>query len=167
MIKYCRENLLQIKNLTDNISDENYHKPIDILFSASIGQHIRHALEFYFCLFEGLESKVVNYDTRKRQNDIESYSSVASEVIDVILKRLNQIESNQKLEIKANYTSDDNDEVCMYSTLYRELGFCLEHCIHHQAFVKTGLRDINQLHLVNKNFGVAPSTLRNQKKCVQ
>ncbi len=167
MISYCQDNLLQIKNLTQNISAIDYQKPCEVLFSSSIGQHIRHALEFYLCLFKGLERKIVNYDERKRQIDIESSPEVATQIIEHIIDKLNQIDQNRTVEIKANYTSDDNDEVCMHSSLYRELGFCLEHTIHHQALVKTGLKELNCLKLVSPNFGVAPSTLRNQKQCVQ
>jgi len=167
MISYCQDNLFQIKSLTNKISNEVYQKPCEILFQATLGQHIRHALEFYLCLFKGLEKQVVNYDDRKRQHDIEISPEVASQIIKQIINKLNNIESNKKLEIKANYTSDDNDDICMHSSLYRELGFCLEHCIHHQALVKSGLKELNGLHLVSSDFGVAPSTLRNLKQCAQ
>ena len=167
MIEYCKDNLLQIKNLTTQISDENYQKPCEILFESSVGQHIRHALEFYLCLFKGVKDEVVNYDERKRQHEIESCPDIASEVIDHIIGELNKIDKNKTIEIKANYTSEDDDEVCMHSSLYRELGFCLEHCIHHQALVKSGLKELGCLNLVNTSFGIAPSTLRNQKQCVQ
>lgn len=167
MISYCQDNLLQIKNLTDKISDEYYKKPCEILFQSSLGQHIRHALEYYLCFLKGLKDQVINYDERKRQHDIETSPEVASQVIDHIVKKLNKIESNKKLEIKANYTTDEDDEICMHSSLYRELGYCLEHCIHHQALVKIGLKELNCLHLVSPDFGIAPSTLRNLKQCAQ
>lgn len=167
MISYCKDNLLQIKHLTNNITEEYYQKPCENLFQTSLGQHIRHALEFYLCLFKGMETQVINYDERKRQRNIESSPTVATEVIDSIINKLDQIESNKSLEIKANYTSDDDDEICMHSSLYRELGFCLEHCIHHQALVKSGLKELECLYMVSPDFGVAPSTLRNQKLCAQ
>ncbi len=167
MTEYCIDNLKQIKDLTQNISDIEYQKPCQTLFKSSVGQHIRHALEFYICLFKGLEDKIVNYDERKRQIDLQSQPEVASRVIDEIINQIETIKTNQSIEVKANYTSDDDDEVCMYSSLYRELGFCLEHCIHHQALVKTGLKELNCLNLVDQSFGIAPSTLRNLKQCVQ
>jgi len=167
MIPYCKDNLLQVKNLTSKIDKDDFKKPCDILFQSTIGQHIRHALEFYLCLFKGLDKQIVNYDERKRQYDIETCPEIASKVIEDIICQLNTIKQNQSLEIKANYTSDDDDEVCMTSSLYRELGFCLEHCTHHQALVKSGLKELNCLDLVDQNFGVAASTLRNQKACAQ
>lgn len=167
MISHCKNNLLQIKNLTIKIDKENYKKPCAVLFQSTIGQHIRHALEFYLCLLEGLDSHIVNYDERKRQYTIENCPNMAAEVIETIISKLNTINQNQFLEIKANYTSDYDVEICMKSSLYRELGVCLEHSIHHQAIVKSGLKELDCLNLVNHNFGVAPSTIRNQKKCAQ
>ena len=167
MVENCIDNLKQIKDLTQNISDVEYRHSCRTLFNSSIGQHIRHALEFYICLFRGLECNIVNYDERERQHDLESQPEIALEVINNIIKQLNTVLSNQKIEVKANYTSKEDDEVCMHSSLYRELGFCLEHCIHHQALVKTGLKELDCLHLVDQSFGVAPSTLRNQNQCAQ
>lgn len=167
MTPHCKDNLLQIKYLTRRISDQDYQKSCEILFNTSLGQHIRHALEFYLCLFEGIEDGVVNYDNRKRERKIESCPKVASNIIDDIIKKLNKIEKNCKLVIKANYTHDSDEEICMQSSIYRELGYCLEHCIHHQALVKVGLKELDCLNLVSPDFGVAPSTLRSLKPCVQ
>jgi uncharacterized damage-inducible protein DinB len=167
MIAYCLNNLFQIKALTTNICNDNYSKPCQQLFNSSIGQHIRHALEFYSCLFNGLESGVVNYDERKRQYELENDTNSVNALIEKIENQLKSFNTNIPLEIKANYTEDSDEDVTMQSSLYRELGFCLEHSIHHLALVKTGLKELNCLELIDKNFGVAPSTLRHQKQCVQ
>ena len=167
MIAYCVNNLNQIKDLAIQISDEDYKKPCQVLFNSSVGQHIRHALEFYVCLLKGLDKSSVNYDERKRQHDIEINTEIAVEMIDKIIENLQKINQNQDIEVKANYTSDEDKDVSMHSTLYRELGFCLEHSIHHQALIKTGLRDFGCLNLIDHTFGIAASTLRNNKQCAQ
>ena len=110
---------------------------------------------------------MVNYDLRKRKKEIESEPNIASSIIDNIIDRLGRLNQNQNVEVKANYTTKTHTSVCMHSSLYRELGFCLEHCVHHQALVKTGLKELEALHLVDENFGIAPSTLRRQNKCAQ
>jgi len=167
MIAYCLDNLNQIKSLTTNICDKHYQKPCQQLFSTSVGQHIRHALEFYTCLFNGLDDGIVNYDERQRQFELENYTESVNALIDKIEAKLNAINDNKMLKIKANYTEESEEDVCMQSSLYRELGFCLEHSIHHLALVKTGLKELNCLDLIDKNFGIAPSTLRHQKQCAQ
>ena len=42
----------------------------------------------------------------------------------------------------------------------RELLYCLDHAIHHQAFIKIGLKELQIADLVEDDFGVAYSTLR-------
>lgn len=167
MIAYCLDNLLQIKALTTNINNNNYSKPCQHLFGGSIGQHIRHALEFYTCLFQGIEQGVVSYDNRQRLFDMETNTEIVNAWIESIESKLKSINTNKPIAIKANYTEESDKEVIMQSSLYRELGFCLEHSIHHLAMVKTALKELNCLDLIDKNFGVAPSTLRHQKQCVQ
>ena len=68
MIEYCVENLQQIKILLQDLTDENFKKRCDTLFSSTVGQHVRHILEFYICLLNGIESGVINYDKRKTQS---------------------------------------------------------------------------------------------------
>lgn len=167
MIAYCLDNLLQIKTLTTNICNSNYSKPCQQLFNSSVGQHIRHALEFYSCLFNGLEQGIVNYDERQRQYELECNTEIVNELINSIESQLKAINKNMPLEVKANYTEESDEDIIMESSLYRELGFCLEHSIHHLALVKTGLKELNCLNLIDKNFGIAPSTLRHQKQCAQ
>ena len=42
----------------------------------------------------------------------------------------------------------------------RELLYCLDHAIHHQALIKIGLKELQIADLVGDDFGVAYSTLR-------
>jgi hypothetical protein len=39
----------------------------------------------------------------------------------------------------------------------------IEHCIHHQALIKVALNEMEANHLINKNFGIAPSTIQYRK----
>jgi hypothetical protein len=59
---------------------------------------------------------------------------------------LKQTVGNISLEIPTNF--------------YRELLYNIEHCIHHQALIKVAFNEMKMSHLLNKNFGVAPSTIQ-------
>ena len=39
-------------------------------------------------------------------------------------------------------------------------GILLEHLLHHQALIKVALNEMEANHLINKNFGIAPSTIQ-------
>jgi len=65
--------LLEIKKLTLVLSDEVYSSPLDILSGSSIGQHMRHIVEFYTCLLSQQQGQIINYDLRARNQLIEEY----------------------------------------------------------------------------------------------
>ena len=58
--------LLQLKDLLKIISPAAYSDPLPLLHGSSVGQHVRHTLEFYQCLFEQAPHGFVDYDARKR-----------------------------------------------------------------------------------------------------
>ncbi len=64
MKKTAKENLMQLQKLMNSINDSDYTETIDILSGATIGQHIRHILEFYLLLISGTFSGTISYDKR-------------------------------------------------------------------------------------------------------
>jgi len=54
----------------------------------SIGSHLRHGLEHMICFLDGLESGVVDYDLRLRDEQLETDMENAQEVIGVLRERL-------------------------------------------------------------------------------
>jgi hypothetical protein len=61
---YCKQNLEEIKKLVIQFSDQQYVYGSKLLSDATIGQHVRHILEFYQSVLNGLDSKNINYDNR-------------------------------------------------------------------------------------------------------
>ncbi|MCA1746680.1 MAG: hypothetical protein LC655_03220, partial [Bacteroidales bacterium] len=57
-------------------------------------------------------------------------------------------------------SSEGNSQKMISSSVGRELAYCIEHSIHHQAIIKAGLIDLNCTELVSSEFGVAYSTIR-------
>ena len=167
MIEYCVENLQQIKILLQDLTDENFKKRCDTLFSSTVGQHVRHILEFYICLLNGIESGVINYDKRKRQKELETETELSISKISKIITKLENISEDRTLEVKANFGTSSNQDFTLNSSVYRELGYCLEHSVHHQALIKTALQEHQCLELITKSFGVAASTIRNRNTCAQ
>ncbi len=82
MKTYCQENLNEIKRVLLQLNKEQYSYPSKTLFGATIGQHIRHILEFYQSALNGLDSKIVNYDNRKRNLLIETDKEYAIQIIE-------------------------------------------------------------------------------------
>lgn len=156
----AQENLLQLKDLVQVIGTEKYITPSGILSGATIGQHIRHILEFYLLLVSGSFTGTVSYDKRERDLRLENDPVFAAKVIDRLLSGINTLDVAQTVKFEADYTSEGTSQKMISSSVGRELAYCIEHSIHHQAIIKAGLIDLNCTELVNSEFGVAYSTIR-------
>lgn len=153
--------LSELKIVLHQLSFENYTKAIPNLGDSSIGQHNRHIIELFQCLLYGYKSGVVNYDNRERNLLIESNINYAIETIDLIICNLEKPNKNLTLQQFLN-----GEIISIETNYFRELLYNLEHCIHHQALIKVGLFQMEEV-TVNPDFGVAPSTIEYKKQCVQ
>jgi len=156
----AKENLLQLKDLVQVIGVEKYNTPSVILSGATIGQHIRHILEFYLLLVSGSFAGTISYDKRDRDLRIENDPDFADKIIDRLLAGINTLDVTQTVKFEADYSSEGKSQKMISSSVGRELAYCIEHSIHHQAIIKAGLIDLKIENFVNDQFGVAYSTIR-------
>jgi hypothetical protein len=161
MTEPCSVLLNQIVLLLQQISPEDYKQKLRILNGSSIGQHVRHTLEFYLCLVDQHELGFINYDLRARDIQLESEPCSALEKITSIKEALTGITSNRNIYL---IMSGDNDSIKAPSSIERELIYVNEHAVHHMAIIKSGLLEINGNIKLPESFGIAPSTLRFRKK---
>ena len=158
----CKQNLNQLSLLLESLSPEQYNYKSELLSGSSIGQHIRHIIEFYTCLSESfyLQLTQINYDKRERDKSIEQDAQKAILTINKLIDFLNEERVVGKADLVANFSLEDDHDCIIPSSYRRELAYCLEHSIHHQALIKISLLDQGLRHLVDDNFGVAPSTTK-------
>ncbi|MFN7934004.1 MAG: DinB family protein [Bryobacteraceae bacterium] len=145
--------LAQGRHLLASIDDEAYSTRLYILFSNSAGAQLRHILEFYECLLDGLPHTSIDYDARRRDHTLETSRTAALNRIDHITHRLAGITEDRTLQVHV-------DEAVTPSSLARELQSLVSHTIHHYALIAVAMR--LQGLPVDPQFGVAPSTLRYQ-----
>jgi hypothetical protein len=163
MIAYCRNNLLELKTLLGSLTPNQYQQKLEVLSNGSIGQHIRHILEFYICLIKGKASGFVNYDARQRDLSLESDLSFASKTIDNIMEQLVEETAPEYIHLKGNYANSEGLPLIIGTSYLRELCYCFEHAVHHQAMIKVGLKALQLQNLIQPHFGVAPATQRHKK----
>lgn len=167
MITYCKENLQEIKQLIISLSKEQYTFKSRLLSGAAIGQHVRHILEFYTCLMNGVKTGTVNYDRRERNSELETDISCAIHRMDEICNSIGSIGNSEELILEGNFSSSKQKPVKIKTSFNRELAYCLEHSIHHQALIRIGLIEQGIENLITPGFGLAPATIRHREKCVQ
>ncbi|AWW29692.1 DinB family protein [Echinicola strongylocentroti] len=161
----CIENLSQISELLEKLSPDQYRRPCSILSGASIGQHVRHILEFYQCLLFSEDNSTFSYDDRKRVSFLEYAPSEAIKLLEAIVHKLKQLKEDAPLKLIANFDiTDDSCHHTLDTSLFRELAYNLEHSIHHQALIKIGMKELKlDIHLPD-HFGMAPATFRNNNQ---
>lgn len=167
MKTYCQENLTEIKKVLVQLTNEQYVHNAILLSQASIGQHVRHILEFYQSVLNGLDTKIVNYDNRKRNLLIETDNQYAIQVIDEINSNLERVIPDEAYILQGNFCAKEGEQTQIKTSLFRELAYCLEHSIHHQALIKVGLLELDRLYFIDDTFGLAPATIRFRKLCAQ
>lgn len=147
--------LKEQQHLLQKISLENYTFPIASLDGSTVGGHTRHIIEFLEILLNSYFSDSINYDERKRNLELEENPQKAVEIISKILSEINLPNKNLIL-----HQTIGNISLEITTNFYRELLYNIEHCIHHQALIKVAFNEMKMSHLLNKNFGVAPSTIQ-------
>ncbi|MFZ1561687.1 MAG: hypothetical protein WAT37_17260 [Saprospiraceae bacterium] len=168
MVTHCIKNLNEIKSFIYSISENQYTYQCDTLSGATIGQHVRHILEFYLCLLNGVHQGSINYDSRERNIQLETDMKFAIFTLNKMITNLEVIPVKNQIKLFGNYCIENNDALTIDSSIERELVYCLEHAIHHMALIKVATIDQGLSDILNENFGIAPSTIRNRRlACVQ
>ena len=126
-----------------------------------IGGHVRHILDHYDSLLEGLASARVDYGRRGRDRTLEEERSKALAKMREVNERLRQVDlaADRPLTVALDSAQSPAGAALrwMPSSFARELQFLASHTVHHYAIIAIILRllGIDPGH----DFGVAPSTL--------
>jgi uncharacterized damage-inducible protein DinB len=154
----CKNDLTNMLAQLEALTESQYTYPSEHLSKSTVGQHVRHVLEFYICLLNQGHKDYVDYDERERDLKIETEKEYAVAMGNNIIQSLGKIENNKSLLLKGNFTTSNFQATSCETNLERELIYCFEHSIHHQALIKVSL--LEQKIEVLSNFGLAPSTIR-------
>ncbi len=160
----CHRILTQLEEVVAQLSAEEFRTPVRVLNQSTIGQHVRHTLEFFICLEEGIAQGSINYDNRKHDKTIENDKSLTLSKINEIKAFINQKGKNHSLKLHVNYDMDNTDSTTIPTSYLRELAYNLEHAVHHMAIMKIGLKELKPDIIISPSFGIAVSTLRYQEK---
>ena len=153
----------QLKDLLGQIRPDDYSKQIPIM-KASVSQHVRHILEFYICLFQGLEKGSVNYDLRQRDERIERDKDFTFEIIRELEEKILHKNDNRDLVLTIRYGYDMATDVILNTNFEREIAYNIEHAIHHLAIIKPIIANHFQYIHLPDHFGIASSTIRHQNE---
>ena len=151
--------MVQLSNAINHLSDEEYGHPSNLLSGASIGQHSGHIIGFFQVLDQGYGNGIVNYDLYTRDTVIENNRETARQLIQQYTTKCQKPDKALVVEI---ITTGNCELEYLGSSYYRELGYLLEHSIHHMAFIRIAMMEISTAKLPEE-FGFAPVTTLHKK----
>jgi hypothetical protein len=156
----CLNILNQLSLLVNDISEDDFVKPSEALSRSTIGQHLRHTLEFFICFEQGFSKGIINYDQRAHDKLIESDKFIALSTINRIHDFVNSLGDDKHLKLEVGYDLKKENFITVDTTSTRELVYNIEHAVHHMAIMKIGVREVAPYIMLSKEFGIAASTVR-------
>jgi len=156
----CRNILQQLRSVVDQIHPYDYSKPSEALSGSSVGQHLRHTLEFFFCFQQGFDTGTINYDKRAHDKFIESDKHSAIRAIDRVSEFVMNLQTDTNLVLEVGYDTKNEDFITLKTNASRELVYNIEHAVHHMAIMKIGIQEVASYIKLPADFGVAASTVR-------
>ncbi|REE82208.1 DinB family protein [Lutibacter oceani] len=157
MITAIEKNLQRGIQLLQYISDEDYSNTSIAPYYSSIGSHMRHILDVFDCIFEGLPVNEINLINRKRNLQSENYTKYGLEYFNETLLKLNSLK-NQDFN-KIIKVSDDLG-LGIITANYTLAGVLIQahsHAIHHFASVGYVISQLG-IELPDDDFGFNPTT---------
>ena len=160
LVETCIKILGQLQDFVLQVKDKDFSKPSEILSGATLGQHLRHTLEFFICLESGFQQGIVNYDKRIHDKLIENDKYIALDAIQRIREFISLQTTDKTMQLEVGYRGNENDCVMISTNYFRELSYNIEHAVHHMAIMKIGIKQVASYIQLPLDFGVAASTIR-------
>lgn len=132
---------------------------VDRRQGASVGEHVRHCIDHFAVLLDGLEAGGVDYDRRRRGWAGETDHALAADTLDAIAARIAALDPailERPLTVQVT-VEPGRPAATLTSTVARELCFCQSHLIHHNALISKLAAGLGRE--LPGDFGYAPCTL--------
>lgn len=157
MIEGILKNLEKGRFLLENISNEQYADKSVAPYYSSIGNHMRHILDMFNCIFKGYDAQRIDLTERDRNLNVENYTNHGIDYFNYIIdkvKNLKGVNFDQVIDIV-----DDLGCGCctVKSTLGSVLAQAQSHAIHHYATIGYIIHSL-EISLSIAGFGVNPTT---------
>ncbi len=157
MIDAIEKNLHRGIQLLNCISDDDYSNTTIAPYYSSIGVHMRHILDVFDCVFDGIESGNINIISRRRNELAENYTQHGIAYFEEILQRLKLLE---KADFNKIVIVTDDLGLGIVSINYTLGGILIQahsHAIHHFASVGYVISQLG-IALPDVDFGFNPTT---------
>jgi len=168
IIKNTQDILEQVRTLVSSLSEDQFISELKVLNGSTIGQHVRHMVEFYIELYKGCKTGIVSYDDRVRDLKLESDQKFVLSNLDEISYLCGEYDLERSLIVVSNHGNISDSVMESRTSFMRELVYAADHTVHHLAIVKIAMKIEFPSLVIPENVGVAPSTIRyRETACAQ
>jgi len=159
MIPAITQNLNRGINLLNSISDQEYSNNSTAPYYSSIGVHMRHILDVFSCVVQGIEEGEIDLSSRQRNELAERKVSVGLDYFEQIISQLNDINSEDLDKVVKVKDDLGLGMVTANYTLAAALIQAHSHAIHHFASIGYIISQLG-INLPDSDFGYNPTTPR-------
>ncbi len=151
------ENLRRAQALLEKLSPAQFTDKQVGPYHSSVGEHLRHILDIFACIFRGMPAGMVDLAARERNELVETVPEKASEYLDTILTSLEGLDSASAGTL-VNVTDDlGMGPVQVPYTLGGAICQAHSHAIHHFACIGYILDRLG-VEVPDARFGYNPTT---------
>ncbi|PCI09430.1 MAG: hypothetical protein COB73_05560 [Flavobacteriaceae bacterium] len=161
MINAIENNLERGIKLLNSISNQDYSNTSVAPYYSSIGGHMRHILDIFDCLFEGLPNGLVDLSARKRNELVEVDTAEGIRYFNSIIAKLQPLKAVDLDQLIL--VSDDlgMGVVTQKYTLGSLLIQAHSHATHHFASLGYIIAQLG-IEIPDEDFGYNPTTPKAQ-----
>lgn len=157
LLNAIKNALDQILVVVDCIQELPEQKNKNLYQIIGVGRHIRHVIDHFLALKNGVDKGVVDYNLRQRdsivEQDIHAARAHIVEIIDWLHElKLDDVDLEVLSEIDCLQTVNRSFKSCFE----RELLYLINHTVHHAAYMK--LLAKTKGVMLPDHIGIAPST---------
>ena len=157
VILAVNETLNNAISLIDAISEKTYVDASVGPYYSSIGSHLRHILDFFDCILEGIQRNNIDLTARKRDEILSTDKEAAKNHICEIQERLQSF-ADINTDYLLNVTDDlGSGKMKIVYTLECILAQANTHAIHHYAIINYMLQTL-KVSVDIPGFGYNPTT---------
>ena len=145
--------------MLSSISDADYANNSTAPYYSSIGIHMRHILDVFSCIFDGLETGEIDLSARQRNTLAETKVSVGLSYFDSVIEQLKNIEDKDLEQVVMVKDDLGLGMITANYTLAAALIQAHSHAIHHFASIGYIISQMG-ISLPDGDFGYNPTTPR-------
>lgn len=163
IISSINNNLNHAITLLDMIDSKTYQDASTGPYYSSIGSHIRHTLDFFDCIINGLDTNNIDLTARKRDEILSTDKEAAKHQIHNLQEKLASY-----VDVNTDYLIHVTDnmgqgKITVNYTLESILAHANSHTIHHYATIGYILNNLG-IEIKIPGFGFNPTSPVNKRE---